>query len=63
MYLTRIRRVAIIADEDFEMMLMRYYKNQKGIDPISALKSAHETLVTLIKEMYDHFEGTELSVF
>ena len=57
MYLTRIRRVAMIADEGFEMMYRRFYKGQKEIDPMPTLKSADETLVTLIKEMYDQFEG------
>lgn len=57
MYLTRIRRVAMIADEGFEMMYRRFYKGQKEIDPMPTLKSADKTLVTLIKEMYDQFEG------
>lgn len=57
MYLTRIRRVAMIADEGFEMMYRRFYKGQKEIDPMPTFKSADETLVTLIKEMYDQFEG------
>ena len=57
MYLTRIRRVAMIADEGFEMMYKRFYRSQSDIDPIPTLKSTHETLVTLIKEMYDQFEG------
>ena len=57
MYLTRIRRVAMIADEGFEMMYGRFYKGQKVIDPMPTLKSADETLVALIKEMYDQFEG------
>lgn len=57
MYLTRIRRVAMIADEGFEMMYKRFYRGQSDIDPIPTLKSTHETLVTLIKEMYDQFEG------
>lgn len=57
MYLTRIRRVAMIADEGFEIMYRRFYKGQKEIDPMPTLKSADKTLVTLIKEMYDQFEG------
>lgn len=57
MYLTRIRRVAMIADEGFEMMYRKFYIGQKEIDPMPTLKSADETLVTLIKEMYDQFEG------
>lgn len=57
MYLTRIRRVAMIADEGFEMMYKRYYKGHGDIDPVPTLKSAQETLVTLIQEMYDQFEG------
>lgn len=57
MYLTRIRRIALIADEGFEMMYRKFYIGQKEIDPISTLKSADDTLVTLIKEMYDQFEG------
>ena len=57
MYLTRIRRIAMIADEGFEMMFRRFYKGQEEIDPIPALKSADDTLVTLINEMYDQFEG------
>ena len=57
MYLTRIRRVAMIADEGFEIMYRRFYKGQKEIDPMPTLKSAAKTLVTLIKEMYDQFEG------
>ena len=57
MYLTRIRRVAMIADEGFEMIFKRFYRGQMEIDPMPTLKSADETLVTLIKEMYDQFEG------
>lgn len=57
MYLSRIRRVAMIADEGFEMMYRKFYIGQKEIDPMPTLKSADETLVTLIKEMYDQFEG------
>ena len=57
MYLTRIRRVAMIADEGFEMIFKRFYRGQMEIDPMPTLKSADETLVTLIKEMYDQFDG------
>jgi hypothetical protein len=57
MYLTHIRRIAMIDDEGFEMMYRRFYKGQEEIDPILALKSADDTLVTLINEMYDQFEG------
>lgn len=57
MYLTRIRRIAMIADEGFEMMFRRFYKGQEEIDPIPTLKSADDTLVSLINEMYDQFEG------
>lgn len=59
MYLTRIRRVAMIADEGFELIYKKFYKNQRELDPIPTLKSAHETLVTLIQEMYDQFEGLD----
>ena len=57
MYLTRIRRIAMIADEGFEMMFRRFYKGQEEIDPMPTLKSADDTLVSLINEMYDQFEG------
>lgn len=60
MYLVRFRRVAIIADEGFEKIYQKYYQQNKDgrdIDPMPSLKLAHNTLITLIQEMYDQFPG------
>lgn len=60
MYLVRFRRVAMIADEGFEKIYQKYYqqnKDGKDIDPMPSLKLAHNTLITLIQEMYDQFPG------
>lgn len=60
MYLVRFRRVAMIADEGFEKIYQKYYQQNKDgrdIDPMPSLKLAHNTLITLIQEMYDQFPG------
>jgi hypothetical protein len=60
MYLIRFRRIAMSADEGFEKLYLKYYQqNEDGrdIDPMPSLKSAHQTLITLIREMYDQFPG------
>ena len=60
MYLIRFRRIAMIADEGFEKIYQKYYQQNKegrDIDPMPSLKLAHNTLITLIQEMYDQFPG------
>lgn len=57
MYMTRIKRIGMQLDEGFEQMFRRYFQDRREIVPEQQLRSAHESLVVLIQELYDRFEG------
>lgn len=57
MYLTRIRRIGMQIDEEFEQMYRRYFQNERKIVPEQQLKSSHKSLVVMIQELYDRHEG------